>query len=60
MLLLVIDSFSKHVWLAPLKDKKKGITSTDAFLKILNESAVKANKKWVDRGNTSHNKPIKS
>ena len=37
-LLCVIDIFSKHAWVVPLKDKK-GVTITNAFQKILNDSA---------------------
>ena len=33
----VIDIYSKYAWVIPLIDKK-GITDTNAFLKILNES----------------------
>ena len=33
----------------PLKNKK-GITITNAFQKMLNESKCKPNKTWVDKG----------
>ena len=36
-LLSVIDIFSKYAWVIPLKDKK-GITITNDFQKILDES----------------------
>ena len=36
-LLCVIDIFSKYAWVVPLKNKK-GITITNAFQKILDES----------------------
>ena len=36
-LLCVIDIFSKHAWVIPLKDKK-GISIVNAFQKILNDS----------------------
>ena len=49
LLLCVIDIFSKHAWVIPLKDKK-GITITNAFQKILKESNRKPNKIWVDKG----------
>ena len=39
----VIDSYSKYAWVIPLKDKT-GITITNAFQKILNESKRKPNK----------------
>ena len=48
-LLCVIDIFSKHAWIIPLKTKK-GITITNAFLKILDESHRKPNKIWVYKG----------
>ena len=47
-LLCVIDIFSKYAWFVPLKDKK-GITITDAFQKILDDSNRKPNKIWVDK-----------
>ena len=53
-----IDIFSKYVWAVPLKDKR--ITITDAFLKIRNESGLKATKKWIDRGNEFCNRTMKS
>ena len=43
LLLCVIDIFSKYAWAIPLKDKK-GITVTNAFQKILDESKRKQNK----------------
>ena len=48
-LLCAIDIFSKHPWVAPLKDKK-GITIVNAFQKILDNSMRKPNKIWVDKG----------
>ena len=36
-LLSVVDIFSKYAWVIPLKDKK-GITITNDFQKILDES----------------------
>ena len=36
-LLCVVDIYSKYAWAAPLKDKK-GITITNAFQKVLDES----------------------
>ena len=53
-LLCVIDIFSKYAWVVPLKDKK-GITITDAFQKMLKESARKPNKTWVDKGSKFYN-----
>ena len=45
----VIDNFSIHALVIPLKDKKS-ITITNAFQKILDESNRKPNKIWVDHG----------
>ena len=47
-LLCGIDIYRKFVWVIPLKDKK-GITITNAFQKILDESNHKPNKVWVDK-----------
>ena len=47
--LCVIDIYSKDAWVILLKDKK-GITITNAFRKILDESNRKPNKIWVDKG----------
>ena len=48
-LLCVIDIYSKYAWVISLKDKK-GITITNAFEKIVDESNRKPNKIWVDKG----------
>ena len=48
-LLYVIDSFSKYVWVIPLKDKK-GVSIANGLEKVLNDSKRKPNKIWVDRG----------
>ena len=58
-LLCVIDIFSKYAWVIHLKDKK-GITSTNPFQEILDESNRKPNKMWVDRGNKFYNRSKKS
>ena len=39
---------------------KKGITITNAFQKILDESRCKPNRIWVHKGSESYNKSIKS
>ena len=43
LLLCVIDNFSKHAWVIPLKDKK-GISIVNGFQKIINNSKRKPNK----------------
>ena len=58
-LLCVIDIYSKQTWVNPLKDKK-GITITNAFQKILDESKRKPNKIWVDKGSEFYNRSMKS
>ena len=53
-LLCVIDIFSKHAWVVPLKDKK-GINIVKAFQSILKQSNRKPNKIWVDKGSEFYN-----
>ena len=55
----VIDIFSKYAWVIPWKDKK-GITNTNDFRKILDESNRKANKIWLDKGSEFYNRSMKS
>ena len=43
----------------PLKDKKNGITITNAFQKMLNEYKRKPNKVWVDKGIEFCNRSMK-
>ena len=57
-LLCVIDIFSKYARVVPLKNKK-GITTTNAFRKILKESNRKPNKIWVDKGSEFYNSSFK-
>ena len=57
--LCVIDNFSKHAWVIPLKDKK-GISIVNAFQKILNNSRRKPNKIWVDKGSEFYGRSMKS
>ena len=47
--LCVIAIFSTYAWVAPLKDKK-GVTISNVFQKILDNSTRKPNKIWVDKG----------
>ena len=58
-LLCVIDNFSKYAWVVPLKDKK-GITITNAFKKLLDESKRKQNKIWLDKDGDFLNRSMKS
>ena len=57
--LCVIDIFSKCSWVITLKDKK-GITITNAFQKILDESNRKPTKIWADKGRKLYNRSLKS
>ena len=54
----VIDIYSNDAWAVLLKDKK-GITMTNAFQKMLDESSHKPNKIWVDKGSEFYNKSMK-
>ena len=49
-LLCVIDLFSSHSLVIPLKDKK-GSAITNAFQNNLDNSRRKVNKIWADQGN---------
>ena len=57
-LLCAIDLFSKYAWVIPLKDKK-GISTVNAFQKILDGSNRKPNKIWVDQGSEFCNNSFK-
>ena len=57
-LLCVSDIFSKYAWAIPLKDKK-GVSIANAFQKILDKSAHKPNKIWVDKGSEFYNSSFK-
>jgi len=57
-LLCVIDIFSKHGWIAPLKDKS-GQSVAAAFEKIF-IGGRKPEKLWVDKGKEFYNKDVKS
>ena len=56
--LYVIDVFSKCASVV-LKGITKGITITNAFQKVLDESSSKLKKIWVDKGNEFYNKSMK-
>ena len=58
-LLCFIDIYSKYAWLISL-DYKKGITTTNTFSKILDESNGKLNKICVDKGSKFYNRSMKS
>ena len=58
-LLCVIDIFSKYAWVIPFKDKE-GITITNSFQKILDESNRKPKKIWVDKDREFYNRSMKS
>ena len=53
-LLCAIDLFSKYAFVIPLKDKK-GISTVNAFNKIIKQSNRKPNKIWVDQGGEFYN-----
>ena len=57
-LLCVIDLYSKYAFVIPLKDKK-GISTVNAFDKIIKQSERKANKIWVDQGSEFYNNNFK-
>ena len=58
-LLCLIGFNSKYELVIPLKDKK-GITITNAFQKIFDESNWKPDKIWVDKGSRFYNRSMKS
>ena len=57
-LLCVIVIFSKYAWVAPLK-YKKSVSIVNAFQKILDDSARKPSKIWVDKGSEFYNSSVK-
>ena len=52
-LLCVIDLFSKHACVVPLKIKN-GVTIANALQSTLNYSKRKPNKVWINQGNEFH------
>ena len=56
-LLCAIDLFSKHVWVAPLKDKRR-ISIVNAFQKIISKG-LKPSKIWADQGGEFYNNLFK-
>ena len=57
--LFTIDLYSKYAWVISLTDKK-GITITNAFQKILDESNRRPSKMLVDKGSELYNRSMKS
>ena len=53
-----IDIFSKYAWFILLKDKK-GVSIVNAFQKVLDKSARKPNKIWVEKGGEFYNSSFK-
>ena len=58
LLLCVIDIFSKYAFVFTLKDKK-GVSTVNAFQKILDDSNRKPNKIWVDKGSEFYDNSFK-
>ena len=58
-LLNVIDVFSKYAWSIPMKNKT-GLTTLDAFRKIVKESGRIPKHIWVDKGKEFYNKDVNS
>ena len=57
-LLCAVDLLSKYAWVVPLKDKK-GVSTVNAFQKILKQSTGKPGKIWVDKGSEFYNNVFK-
>ena len=57
-LLCAIDLYSKYAFVIPLKDKK-GISTVNAFNKIIKQYNKKPNKIWVDQGGEFYNHNFK-
>ena len=57
-LLCVVHIYSKYAWVIPSKDEK-GITITNAFQKILDESNHKLNTIRLEKGNEFYKRPMK-
>ena len=56
--LLCLINICKYAWLIPLKNKR-GITITNGFQIILDESNRKPNKIWVDKGSEFYKRLMK-
>ena len=57
-LLCTTDLYSKYAFVIPLKDKK-GISTVNAFNKIIKQSKRKLNKIWIDQGGEFYNNVFK-
>ena len=57
-LLCTTDLYSKYAFVIPLKDKK-GISTVNAFNKIIKQSNRKLNKIWIDQGGEFYNNVFK-
>jgi len=57
-LLTIVDVFSKHGWMVPLK-QKTGAAIAAAFQSIFNGGRT-TKKLWVDKGKELYNKDVKS
>ena len=55
--LCVIDIYSKYAWVIAFKNEK-GITITNSFQKLLDESIRKQNKIWLDKGSEFYNRSV--
>ena len=58
-MLNVIDVFSKYAWSIPMKNKT-GLTTLEAFKKIVKESGRIPKHLWVDKGKEFYNKDVNS
>ena len=58
-MLFIINIYSKRAWVVPL-ECNKGITITNAFQKIFNESCHKPSKIRVDKGSKIYNRSMKA
>ena len=57
-LLCAIDLYCKCAFVVSLKDKK-GISIVNTFIKIINQSNRKPNKRWIDQGGEFYNHNFK-
>ena len=53
-LLCIINIFSKYAQVIPIKDKK-GVSTVNAFQKVLDDSDRKPTKIWIDKGSDFYN-----